>query len=51
MDALQRSHFLERLSGQTYLSQNAAFSALVVTADEVDRPLASDDLWMSRGLI
>jgi sulfate permease, SulP family len=51
MDALQRSHFLERLTGQVYLSQNAAFSVLVAAADEADRPLASDDLWMSRGLI
>jgi sulfate permease, SulP family len=51
MDALQRSHFLEQLTGQVFLSQNAAFSALVTVADEADRPLATDDLWLSRGLI
>jgi sulfate permease, SulP family len=51
MDALQHSHFLVRLTGQVYLSQYAAFSELVVAADEAEKPLASDDLWTSRGLI
>lgn len=50
MDALQRSHFLEKLTGQVYLSQNAAFSELVAVADQADKPLASD-VWVSRGLI
>jgi sulfate permease, SulP family len=51
MDKLQRSHFLEQLTGQVYLSQNAAFSELIVAVEEADRPLASADLWMSRGLM
>jgi sulfate permease, SulP family len=51
MDALQRSHFLERLTGQVYLSQNAAFAALLMAAVEADRPPVNDDAWLSRGLI
>jgi SulP family sulfate permease len=51
MDALQRSHFLEQLTGQVYLSQNAAFSALVAGANEAEKPFASDEQWMARGLI
>jgi SulP family sulfate permease len=51
MDALQRSHFLEQLTGQVYLSQNAAFAALVAAADQADMPLPSNDAWLSRGLI
>jgi sulfate permease, SulP family len=51
MDALQRTNFLEQLTGQVYLSQNAAFSALVAGANEAEKPFASDEQWMARGLI
>jgi sulfate permease, SulP family len=50
-DALQHSQFLEQLTGQVYLSQNAAFCALVAATNEADRPSANHDMWMSRGLI
>jgi|TARA_R110002126_G_scaffold3111_1_gene17003 sulfate permease, SulP family len=51
MDRLKRSHFLEQLSGKVFLSQNAAYSALIAIADaeeEADKPV---DMWNARGLI
>jgi SulP family sulfate permease len=51
MDALERSHFLDELTGQVWLSQNAAFDAIIALAEresEAERPA---DLWMARGLI
>lgn len=50
-DALQRSHFLDDLTGQIFLSQNAAFSALIAAADEENVLVGSGDLWAARGLI
>jgi SulP family sulfate permease len=37
MDRLKRSHFLEKLSGKVWLSQNDAFNALAREADATDR--------------
>jgi SulP family sulfate permease len=37
MDRLKRSHFLEKLSGKVWLSQNDAFNALAREADAADR--------------
>jgi sulfate permease, SulP family len=51
MDALEKSHLLRDLTGKVWLSQNAAFAALIAIADEEDAPKGSDDLWMARGLI
>jgi sulfate permease, SulP family len=51
MDALQRSHLLGDLTGQVFLSQNAAFSALIAIADEENTVSLGRDLWLARGLI
>ncbi|MEZ5710638.1 MAG: sulfate permease [Blastomonas sp.] len=51
MDALERSHFLDDLTGRIFLSQNAAFDAVIVMADNADSAAAPADLWMARGLI
>ncbi|MBQ0772768.1 MAG: sodium-independent anion transporter, partial [Sphingomonadales bacterium] len=51
MDRLQRSHFLEQLSGKVFLSQNAAYSALIAIADTEDNADNITDDWMARGLI
>lgn len=51
MDALERSHLLSDLTGEIWLSQNDAFSALLTRADDDERPAASHDLWAARGLI
>lgn len=51
MDALERSHLLRDLTGQTWLSQNDAFSALLIQADEDDAPPMPHDPWAARGLI
>jgi len=51
MDRLQRSHFLEQLSGKVFLSQNAAYSALIAIADAEDNADNVTDDWMARGLI
>lgn len=50
MDRLQRSSFLEKLSGQVFLSQDAAFSNLIRRRDDEASP-QRDDLWLARGLI
>jgi sulfate permease, SulP family len=51
MDALQRSHFLGELSGQIFLSQNAAFTELMAIADEEVSVRTGGDQWLARGLI
>ncbi len=51
MDALERSDFIGELSGQVFLSQNAAFAALIAIADAEDAPDADDDPLMARGFI
>ena len=51
MDRLNRSHFLDQLSGKVFLSQNAAYSALIAIADREDKADNVTDNWMARGLI
>ncbi|MEP5485251.1 MAG: sulfate permease [Parasphingorhabdus sp.] len=51
MDRLNRSHFLDQLSGKVFLSQNAAYSALIAIADLEDKADNMTDTWMARGLI
>lgn len=51
MDALDRSNFLHELSGRVFLSQNAAFSALIMQSDNEDCDQNTSDQWMARGLI
>jgi SulP family sulfate permease len=51
MDALERSHLLHDLTGTVWLSQNKAFAALLVLADDEDAPATSHDPWAARGLI
>lgn len=51
MDALERSHFLEELTGRVFLSQNAAFDAAIAIANSEDAAQAPVDLWLARGLI
>jgi SulP family sulfate permease len=51
MDALERSHFLNALSGKVFLSQNDAYCAAINSADQQDAPAAPVDPWLARGLI
>lgn len=51
MDALERSRFLEDLTGQVWLSQNEAFDAVIALADRDEEAMQPADLWMARGLI
>jgi sulfate permease, SulP family len=51
MDALRRSHILEALSGEVFLSQNAAFSTLLMIVDNESGPAHHSDLWIARGLM
>jgi SulP family sulfate permease len=51
MDALERSHLLRDLTGTVWLSQNKAFAALLVLADDEEAPATSHDPWAARGLI
>ncbi|MEH6757328.1 MAG: sulfate permease [Parasphingorhabdus sp.] len=51
MDALKRSHFLDELSGQVHLSQNTAYSKLILLSDRDDALEENPDLWKARGLI
>jgi sulfate permease, SulP family len=48
---LQRSSFLDDLTGQMFLSQNEAFSALIAIADEENALNSNRDPWLARGLI
>jgi len=51
MDALERSHFLHDLTGQVFLSQNAAFDAVIAIAERAEEAQAPPDHWLARGLI
>lgn len=51
MDALKRSHLLHDLTGRVWMSQHEAFSTLIAQASDTDSPIASQDLWLARGLI
>jgi SulP family sulfate permease len=51
MDALKRSHFLEQLSGQVFLSQNEAYTAIIAIAENEDNADTDIDIWKARGLI
>lgn len=51
MDALESSHLLHDLTGQVWLSQNAAFAAIIAIADTEDATISAPDAWMARGLI
>ncbi|MCB2015271.1 MAG: sulfate permease [Sphingobium sp.] len=51
MDRLQRSHLLEALTGKIFLSQNDAFSTLILLSDDEETPDPPTDTWMARGLI
>ena len=48
MDRLQRSHFLEELNGQVFLSQSRAFEKL---ASDDGAPPEPHDHYLARGLI
>ena len=50
MDRLQRSSFLEELSGEVFLSQDEAFASLIRRGEEESHS-QREDLWMARGLI
>jgi len=50
MDRLQRSSFLEDLSGKIFLSQDEAFSSLITSCED-EVPAQREDLWLTRGLI
>ncbi|WP_422358180.1 SulP family inorganic anion transporter [Qipengyuania flava] len=49
MDRLERSFFLEELTGQVFLSQDEAFAALLLAGE--DMPPQREDVWLARGLI
>jgi len=52
MDALQHAHLLQDLTGHVYMSQNQAFSELILDDGEHEGPLRPEnDLWLARGLI
>ncbi len=51
MDRLQRSHFLDELSGQVFLSQNTAYSKLIEASNHKEVADDEKDLWKARGLI
>lgn len=51
MDALERSDLLPNLTGQVFLSQNAAFDAAITIADRAEETSAAPDHWLARGLI
>lgn len=52
MDRLQKSDFLDALTGEIFLSQNGAFAELAGRAEDAGDPLPVDaDPWGPRGLI
>ncbi|WP_221791768.1 SulP family inorganic anion transporter [Aquisediminimonas sediminicola] len=52
MDALQHAHLLKDLTGHVYMSQNQAFSELILdNGDHDGRLRPENDLWLARGLI
>ena len=51
MDALERTHLLDDLTGQVFLSQNEAFEAVVQLANQEDAADTTPDTQMNMGLI
>ncbi len=51
MDRLKRSHFLDELTGQVFLSQNTAYTKLIAASNHHDEAENGKDLWKERGLI
>lgn len=51
MDRLQRSHFLDGLTGEVFLSQELAFETLAVSTGEPSIKALADDPHLARGLI
>jgi SulP family sulfate permease len=51
MDALERGLFPGLLTGRVFLSQNEAFSTLLVASDAGEPPVERPDLWWARGLV
>jgi SulP family sulfate permease len=51
MDALERSHLLDDLTGKVWLSQNEAFDAVIAIADRDQDAHLCEDIWMARGVI
>ena len=51
MDTLEKSHLLQDLTGQVWLSQNKAFQSLIRSSDEEDNTLIDPDLMAARGWI
>ncbi len=50
MDRLERSSFLDNLTGEVFLSQDEAFSSLLMSGDD-DSQEPRADTWHARGLI
>lgn len=51
MDRLEHSNFLHHLTGQVWLSQNAAFEGVIARADRAHEARIVPDPWAARGLI
>jgi SulP family sulfate permease len=51
MDALERGLFPGLLTGRVFLSQNEAFSTLIIASDAGEPPAERPDLWWARGLV
>ncbi|WP_109354697.1 SulP family inorganic anion transporter [Sphingorhabdus sp. EL138] len=51
MDRLKRSHFLDELTGQVFLSQNTACKKLIEASNHQDAADNGEDIWRERGLI
>jgi SulP family sulfate permease len=51
MDTLEKSHLLQDLTGQVWLSQNKAFQSLIRSSDDEDNTLIDPDLMAARGWI
>lgn len=51
MDTLEKSHLLQDLTGQVWLSQNKAFQSLIRSSDDEDNTLMDPDLMAARGWI
>lgn len=51
MDALERSHLLQDLTGKVWLSQNDAFSQIIEMMLRSEEPDVAMDPYLSRGLI
>jgi SulP family sulfate permease len=51
MDALERGLFPGLLTGRVFLSQNEAFSTLIIASDAGEPPVERPDLWWARGLV